>query len=124
MILAIVIALAGSPDVDRMVQSIEAVENSPWTSPGGALQFKRDTWVQETKLPYEKTRNREIARRTAATMISRYVHRLNALGIAPTPYLLGSIWNKGWTGALRLHREGLHDEYGERVHNYFHAHTR
>jgi hypothetical protein len=124
MIFAMIIALVGSPDINRVVQSIEAVENTPWTAPGGGLQFKRETWSEETDLPYERARSRELARNIAAVRISKYVHKLNALGITPTPYLLGSIWNKGWTGALRMRREKMPDDYAERVNNYFHAYTK
>lgn len=124
MIIAMLAFLLSSPDTDRMVQAIEAVENSPWTSPGGAFQFKRETWFEETGLPYEKARNRELARRVASVVIAKHANRLKAVGVTPTPYLLGSIWNKGWTGAMKLHREKKPDDYGERVHNYFHAHTR
>jgi hypothetical protein len=31
-----------------IVKAIETVENSPWTSPGGGLQFTRAAWAERT----------------------------------------------------------------------------
>jgi len=128
MFLGIAMSLFGKPDnevtgLDRVVQAIEAVENSPWSSQGGGLQFKPVAWFEETTQPYHLANNRDFARQMAVQRLGRQAQRLREAGITPTPYILGSIWNKGWQGALKTMRSGKLDPYGERVHNYFHAYT-
>lgn len=124
MILALMFGLLGTPDLDRVVKAIEMVEASPWNSPGGGLQFTRAAWREMTTKPYEEAQNRVVARAIAESRLSRDVRRLQALKIEPTPYLLGSIWNKGFNGALALRRSKRKDEYGERVETMFHAYTK
>lgn len=119
MALMMFIGLAGEPNLKILVQSIEMVENTPWTYPGGGLQFTTAAWREETKLPYSDANQKPIARQMAMQRLERQARHLRALDIEPTPYLLGSIWNKGFTGALRLRRSGKKCSYGERVENLF-----
>lgn len=119
MILATLVLLAGSPDMDKLVRSIETVENSSWDSAGGGLQFTKAAWAEETKLEYEKAKNRTVARRIAAQRLGKMAHRLEALGIPVTVRLLGSVWNKGFHGALELRRRGEPCDFGQRVENVF-----
>lgn len=113
------IGMAGEPNLQQLVNAIEMAENTPWTYPGGGLQFTTVAWKEETKLPYRYANTKDTARQMAVQRIERQARQLKALGIEPTPYLLGSIWNKGFTGALRLRREGVRCNYGERVENLF-----
>jgi len=119
MALLLFIGLAGEPNVQVLVDAIEMAENTPWSYPGGGLQFTTVAWREETKLPYSSANRKHIAQRLAAQRLERHARQLHALGIEPTPYLLGSIWNKGFNGALRLRREGVKCNYGERVENLF-----
>lgn len=120
----IILGLEGATDTDRLVKAIEMVENTPWSHPGGGLQFTAQTWREETKEEYAKANNRQFAREIAAQRLTKLIRRVRALGIEPTPYLLGSMWNKGFTGALRLKNENRHDDYGKRVQNCFEAYTK
>lgn len=120
MFLAMMFTLLGSPDLEKLVRAIEVVEASPWTSQGGGLQFTTAAWREMTSLPYDWAKRRHVARSLAAERLARDARRLRALGIEPTPYLLGMIWNKGFNGALRLQREGVKVPYAERVDNVFH----
>lgn len=115
---------SGSPDIDRLIHAIEAVENTPWTAPGGGLQFTPATWAEETRKEFSFASSRKHAREVAAARLSRFANRLKALGITPTPALMGSIWNKGFHGALSMRRDAIPDDYGERVSNYFYAYTK
>lgn len=119
MILTLMFGLLGTPDLERIVKAIEVVEASPWTSPGGGLQFTTAAWKEMTKLPYDHAKRREVARPIAEERLARDARRLQALGIEPTPYLLGSIWNKGFNGALALKRQRKKDSYAQRVENVF-----
>lgn len=122
MIAAIImfVGVASEPNLERLVAAIEMAENTPWNYPGGGLQFTTVAWREETKLPYQYANQKYTARQMAVQRLERQARQLHALGIEPTPYLLGSIWNKGFTGALRLRREGKNCNYGERVENLFH----
>ena len=113
------IGIASEPNLERLVAAIEMAENTAWSHPGGGLQFTTVAWREETKLAYRYANVRETARQMAVQRLERQARQLHALGIEPTPYLLGSIWNKGFTGALRLRREGKNCNYGERVENLF-----
>lgn len=120
MILAMLSFLIGSPDVEKLVRAIEIVESSPWDSQGGGLQFTAAAWREMTNMPYEWSKRRHVARPIAAERLARDARRLKSLGIEPTPYLMGLVWNKGFNGALRLQREGKKVSYAERVENVFH----
>jgi|LakMenEpi03Aug12_release.lakeMendotaPanAssembly.Ray.scaffolds.fasta_scaffold191638_3 hypothetical protein len=117
--LAVILGLVSPSEIDTVVQAIEMAENSPWNSPGGALQFKESTWKEETKLPYSYAQKPVIARKIARERLMKHAAALERLGIKPTAYLLGSAWNKGFTGALRLRKANQKCKYGERVHNIF-----
>lgn len=114
------IGLMGEPDLQRLVEAIEMAENTPWNYPGGALQFTTAAWQEETKLPYRYANQRYYARLYARQRLERQARQLHALGIEPTPALMGTVWNKGFNGALKLHRAGTTCNYGERVENLFH----
>lgn len=120
-ILAMFVGLAGEPDTQKLITAIEQAENTPWSYPGGGLQFTANTWREETKLPYSHAKIRATAKAIAAQRIQRYARKLHAMGIEPTPYLMGSIWNKGFTGAMNLRRDKKKCKYGERVQNLFEA---
>lgn len=113
------IGLAGEPDLRRLVEAIEMAENTSWDAKGGGLQFTEAAWREETKLPYRYANQKHHAKLIAVQRLERYARKLHALGIEPTPRLLGMVWNKGFTGALRLHREGHKCDYGQRVENLF-----
>lgn len=117
--LLLFVGLASEPDLARLVNAIEMVENTAWTYPGGGLQFTVAAWQEETKMPYHYAKNKHYAKLYAAQRLERYARKLHVLGIQPTPCLLGSIWNRGFTGAMRLYREGQKCSYGERVENLF-----
>jgi hypothetical protein len=119
MILLMFIGLAGEPDMRLLVQAIEMAENTPWSHPGGGLQFTATAWGEETKLPYRYANQRYYARLYAGQRLERYARRLHAMGIEPTPRLLGVVWNKGFNGALRIHRTLESCDYGDRVENLF-----
>jgi hypothetical protein len=114
------LGLAGEPNLKVLVEAIEHAENTPWSYPGGGLQFTAAAWGEETKLPYRYAKEKPHAKAIAVQRLERYARQLRARGIQPTPRLLGTVWNKGYTGALRIHRDGTHCEYGERVENLFH----
>jgi hypothetical protein len=119
MILAmIILALNGAPDIDKVVLAIEAVEHSAWTLPGGGLQWKESTWREETRESFTLANSREFSRQLAAQRLTKFVRKLHALDIPATPELLGSIWNRGWTGALMMRRHKEVCDYGQRVRNY------
>ena len=119
MILAmIILALNGAPDIDKVVLAIEAVEHSAWTLPGGGLQWKESTWREETKESFNKANSREFSRQLAAQRLTKFVRKLHARDIPATPELLGSIWNRGWSGALMMRRQKQFCDYGQRVKNY------
>lgn len=120
-ILAMFVGLAGEADTQKLITAIEQAENTPWSAPGGGLQFTAATWREETKLPYSHAKIKSTARAIAAQRIERYARKLHAMGIEPTPYLMGSIWNKGYAGAMKLRREKKRCKYGERVQNLFEA---
>lgn len=119
MALLLFIGLAGEPDLRVLVNAIEMAENTSWHAPGGGLQFTTAAWGEETKLPYRYANQRYYARLYAVQRLERYARQLHAMGIKPTPQLLGTVWNKGFTGALRIHRSGEICNYGERVENLF-----
>lgn len=106
-------------ELGNLVLAIEMAENTPWSHPGGGLQFTERTWREETRLPYSYAKQRNIAFAVAGERLRNYAKRLEDRGIEPTAYLLGSIWNKGFTGALRLHEKKQRCSYGERVHNLY-----
>lgn len=106
-------------ELGHLILAIEMAENTPWSHPGGGLQFTERTWREETRLPYSYAKQRNTAFAVAGTRLRRYAKRLEDQGIEPTAYLLGSIWNKGFTGALRLREKNQKCSYGERVHNLF-----
>lgn len=120
-VLAMFVGLAGDANTQKLIIAIEQAENTPWSAPGGGLQFTASTWREETKLPYSHSRIKATAKAIAAQRIQRYARKLHAMGIEPTPYLMGSIWNKGFTGAMQLRREKKKCKYGERVQNLFEA---
>jgi len=120
-VLAMFVGLAGEADTQKLITAIEQAENTSWSAPGGGLQFTASTWREETKLPYSHAKIKSTARAIAAQRIQRYARKLHAMGIEPTPYLMGSIWNKGFTGAMQLRREKKKCKYGERVQNLFNA---
>ena len=114
----IILALNGAPDIDKVVLAIEAVEHSAWTLPGGGLQWKESTWREETKESFTKANSREFSRQIAAQRLTKFVRKLHALDIPATPELLGSIWNRGWSGALMMRRQKGFCDYGRRVQNF------
>lgn len=114
----IILALNGAPDIDKVVLAIEAVEHSAWTLPGGGLQWKESTWREETKESFTKANSREFSRQIAAQRLTKFVRKLHALDIPATPELLGSIWNRGWSGALAMRRQKGFCDYGRRVQNF------
>jgi hypothetical protein len=111
--------LRPTSDLGHLILAIEMAENTPWSHPGGGLQFTERTWREETRLPYSYAKQRGAAYAVAGTRLRQYAKRLEDKGIEPTAYLLGSIWNKGFTGALRLREKNQKCPYGERVHNLF-----
>lgn len=119
MALIMFIGLAGEPDLERLVLAIEMAENTAWTAPGGGLQFTERAWREETSLPYRYANQKYYAKLYARQRLERYARKLHALGIEPTPGLMGSVWNRGFTGAVRLYREGQKCGYGNRVNNLF-----
>lgn len=120
-VLAMFVGLAGDANTQKLIVALEQAENTPWSAPGGGLQFTASTWREETKLPYSHAKIKPTAKAIAAQRIQRYARKLHAMGIEPTPYLMGSIWNKGFTGAMQLRREKKKCKYGERVQNLFEA---
>lgn len=120
MALLMFIGLAGEPDLRVLVDAIEMAENTPWTAPGGGLQFTTVAWQEETKLPYRYANHKYYAKLYAVQRLERYARQLHAMGIEPTPQILGCVWNKGFSGALRIYRETRRCDYGERVENLFH----
>ena len=114
----IILALNGAPDIDKVGLAIEAVEHSAWTLPGGGLQWKESTWREETKESFTKANSREFSRQIAAQRLTKFVRKLHALDIPATPELLGSIWNRGWSGALAMRRQKGFCDYGRRVQNF------
>lgn len=120
-IIAMFVGLAGEPDTQKLVTAIEQAENTAWSHPGGGLQFTLRTWREETRLPYSDAKIPATARAIAVQRLQRYARKLHTMGIEPTPYLMGSIWNKGFTGAMSLRREKKKCRYGERVQNLFEA---
>lgn len=115
----ILTALNGSPDVEKLVKAIEGAENTPWHFPGGGLQWTKVAWYEETNYDYTYANYRGISRQLAAQRITKFVRRLHALEIPATPYLLGSMWNHGFNGALRMRRQKQHDDFGQRVENLY-----
>jgi hypothetical protein len=120
-IIAMFVGLAGDADTEKLITAIEQAENTPWTAPGGGLQFTVRTWREETKRPYTDANLKPVAKAIAAQRLQRYARKLHTMGIEPTPYLMGSIWNKGFTGAMNLRRDKRKCKYGERVQNLFEA---
>lgn len=119
--LLLILGIAGDPNVPRLVRAIEAVENSPWDSPGGGLQWTKATWHEETKADYRKSQARTFSRNLAARRIEKLIRRLKALDIPPTPYTLALMWNRGWNGGLIRRKNPVKDDYAQRVENYFYA---
>lgn len=119
--LILLLGIGGNSDVPRLVRAIEAVENSRWDLPGGGLQWTKATWSEETKEDYKKSQVRVFSRNLAAQRIEKFIRKLQALGIPPTPYTLALLWNRGWTGGLIRRREPTKDDYAQRVENYFYA---
>jgi hypothetical protein len=107
----------------KLVLAIEAVENSPADSAGGALQWTERAWHEETQEPYDAAKDHGVSRRIAMQRLEKLAHQFAALDIKPTPKLLAVAWNKGFSGALNYHhrRTPAGGEYGNRVHNYFYA---
>ena len=122
--LAAFLGIVTPTELPRVVDAIEMAENSPWESPGGALQFTERTWKEETDLPYFCAKNPMIAKVVAMRRLSKHCAALEAMKIEPTAYLLGCMWNKGFVGALRLRRLNQKCSYGERVENLFNAYTK
>lgn len=112
-------ALGGAADIEKLVKSIEQAENTPWHFDGGGLQWTKVAWYEETNYDYTYAKYSGISRQLAAQRITKFVRRLRALEIPATPYLLGSMWNHGFNGALKLRRLKVRDDYGQRVENLY-----
>jgi hypothetical protein len=119
--LIFLLGIAGNPDVPRLVRAIEAVENSPWPSEGGGLQWTRAAWFEETREGFYRANQHVFSRNLAAQRLERFIRKLQAMQIPATPYNLALLWNRGWTGGLIRRRNSVRDDYAQRVENYFHA---
>jgi hypothetical protein len=122
--LAAFLGLVTPQNLGGVVEAIIMAENSPWSSPGGALQFTERTWREETSLPYSYAQKPEVAKTIARQRLVKHARALEALHIDATAYLLGSMWNRGFVGALALRKQHQKCPYGERVQNLFEAYTK
>lgn len=109
--------------IAKLVLAIEAIENSPADSAGGALQWTERAWHEETSMPFERAKHSDWSRPLAIERLNKLAKQFVALDIKPTPKLLAVAWNKGFNGALNYHhrRTAAGGDYGDRVHNYFYA---
>ncbi len=108
-----------SVDFERLALAVEAkeagAERHPWSKPGGAANWKRQTWAQYSTLDYSRAQQPKDSRETMVHMFADYARRYLALGRTPSAWLLATAYLKGFDGALRERR--TRGDYGECCEN-------
>ncbi len=111
-------------EAKRLLSCVKAVENSPLTSPGGVYQFRRETWEQYSTEPYETaSRFDRIAQmeveRVARAHLAWIKRTLKKHGQAATPFVIGQIWNAGYTNWETGRLTFSQVEFGKRILNCY-----
>lgn len=114
-------AAAPAPRVDygRLVEVIIQVENTPWSRPGGALQWTQVAWREETSRPYSQARDRAMSVPLAEQRLRRLAELLLEGGVEPSPYFLACAWRRGLEGAYLRARKNIADDYAWRARNLY-----
>lgn len=107
-------------DHARFFRSIEQVEGTPWSEPGGALGLSRATWAQHSRLPYRYASLPEWAMPVAELHLAWLCRSLRADGFQVTPYTAGVCWRHGFERGKALIPSPV-PGYGERVQNLYFA---
>jgi hypothetical protein len=114
-------------DLDRMLYAIRSVED-PSGDPRaiglhgerGLYQFKRETWEQTTRIPFDKAFVPGYATPVARARLLEIKHELLQQGIAVTPYNVALCWRVGIDGAiLRTHQPKQIRDYAQRAENLY-----
>lgn len=106
-------------DHDRLIRAIIAIENTPWSKPGGALGFQIESWFEETSLPFRLASNPAQAKIIAKIRLARFAVKAISRGVEWTPILACESWRWGIDDALAHAKRKRFSSYGKRAFNLF-----
>lgn len=113
-------AIHAPVNLDRMIACLIEVENSPWNSPGGSLQFTPATWQRFAgKISYKRAQNPAQAKIVAKVALSTYQAILAGENLPSDSYALALCWHYGDTGAVERLRKKIYSDYAGRAENLF-----
>lgn len=110
-------------DHDRILSAILAVEQNPWSRPGGGFGFTPAAWSEETTWDFSRSQNRRWATIVAHWRINRFVEACARAGLRPDAIHIADAWRRGFARAITRLRRGQpfsRDDYAQRVSNLCH----
>jgi hypothetical protein len=124
-VLAFFAVFAGAQAAQRWetLEAIHCVEN-PKNSmkPGpcgelGAYQFRPETWVMYSKLPFSAALDRRCSDEVAIQHYEWLKKRMERAGVPVTTYNIALAWNAGIDAVLRSRAPSVSHDYASRVTN-------
>jgi len=104
-------------DVDRLIVSLNEIEQGKWGTPGGILNISYALWSDYSKMAYQLSGNRYHALIVYKLAIHGIMARLARIGHPVTVEAVATCWNEGFEGARR---QKFRTSFGTRTSNLYH----